>query len=154
MKKNNVALASLISQIEKDLENLDELASELKSLTGKRGIVYSRARGSILHDFYNCCERIFRRIALDLNSEYGDSEKWHKELLYRMTMPVKGIRPRIISDELASDLDEFLAFRHLFRSIYGFELKGNRVDNLVEKFGPVSKKFKREIKNFISGLKK
>ena len=36
--------------------------------------------------------------------------------------------------ELAASLDEFLSFRHLFRNIYGFELIGDRVDRLVEKF--------------------
>lgn len=59
----------------------------------------------------------------------------------RMTIPIKEIRPHVISEELAADLDEYLAFRHLFRSIYGFELKGDRIDRLAEKFGSVSKKF-------------
>jgi len=154
MKKNKVILSSLISQVEKELENLNSLNTELKSLVGKKGIIYTRSRGSILHDFYNCCERAFRRIALEVNSEYGDSERWHKDLLYRMAIPIKGVRPRVISDELAADLDEYLAFRHLFRSIYGFELKGDRVDRLSEKFDSVSKIFAQEIRKFLRYLKK
>ncbi len=38
MRKNKVILSSLISQIEKELENLDSLRTELKSLVGEKGI--------------------------------------------------------------------------------------------------------------------
>lgn len=69
-----------------------------------------------------------------------------------MTISIEGIRPRVISDELAADLDEFLAFRHLFRNIYGFELKGGRIDYLAEKFEDVAAKFGKEIRNFLDLL--
>jgi len=70
-----------------------------------------------------------------------------------MTIPVEGLRPRVISQEIAAELDEFLAFRHLFRNIYGFELKGSRIDNLSEKFEKVSKQFETEIRNFLEVLR-
>lgn len=60
----------------------------------------------------------------------------------------------MISEELAADLDEYLAFRHFFRSIYGFELKGDRIDRLAEKFELVSKKFVEEIEKFLGYLQK
>ncbi len=71
-----------------------------------------------------------------------------------MAIPIKGVRPRVISDELAADLDEYLAFRHLFRNIYGFELKGDRIDRLSEKFDSVSKIFAQEIRKILRYLKK
>ncbi len=40
-------------------------------------------------------------------------------------MAIKDTRPAVISEELAADLDEYLSFRHVFRNIYGFELKGS-----------------------------
>jgi hypothetical protein len=70
-----------------------------------------------------------------------------------MTIPVEGIRPRVISDELAADLDEFLAFRHLFRNIYGYELKGGRIDFLSGRLEEVAGKFKKEIREFVAILK-
>lgn len=42
----------------------------------------------------------------------------------------------------------------LFRNIYGFELKGDRIDHLAEKFESVSKKFVEEIKKFLGYLQK
>jgi len=143
----------IISGIEKELENLAELQGEMQRIKSEKEIVFQRSKGSILHDFYNCCERVFKKIALEVNSGYEESEKWHKNLLYQMTIPVQGVRPRVISDELAADLDEFLAFRHLFRNIYGFELKGDRIDYLVGKFERVAEKFRREVQNFLIYLR-
>jgi hypothetical protein len=147
-------IIGIIAEIQKELQNLEELRAEMERIKLEKDIIFQRAKGSILHDFYNCCERIFKKIAIELNAGYEESERWHKSLLYRMTIPIEGIRPRVISDELAAYLDEFLAFRHLFRNIYGFELKGDRVDYLVGKFEKVAEKFSKEGEEFVSFLRK
>lgn len=147
-------LIEMIAEIEKELQSLHELCSELKRIKPEKDTIFKRSKGSILHDFYNCCERVFKKIAIEMNGGYEDKEKWHENLLYMMTIPVKGLRPQVISEELASDLDEFLSFRHLFRNIYGFELKGDRIDYLSEKFENVSEGFDREIREFLTLLRK
>ncbi|PIS37212.1 MAG: hypothetical protein COT35_07225, partial [Nitrospirae bacterium CG08_land_8_20_14_0_20_52_24] len=48
-----------------------------------------------------------------------------------------------------AELDDFLSFRHVFRNIYGFELKGERVIYLSKKFDTVAEWFIREIKTFL-----
>jgi len=154
MEKDKLALLEIISRIEGELQNLKELESELNSIKNEKGVIYKRTKGSILHDFYNCCERIFKKTAIELNQGHEETQEWHKALLYRMTIPIKEIRPQVISEELAADLDEYLAFRHLFRNIYGFELKGDRIDRLAEKFESVSKKFVEEIRKFLGYLQK
>jgi hypothetical protein len=150
----NEALRGTVAEIEKELLSLQELLDELAVVKPRNDVIAKRAKGSILHDFYNCCERVFKRIAVELNSGYEESEKCHKGLLYRMTIPVEGIRPRVISDELAADLDEFLAFRYLFRNIYGYELKGGRIDFLAGKLEEVAGRFKKEVREFVAVLKK
>lgn len=152
MERNKLALLGIISRIEGELQNIKEFKSELDSIRDKKGVIYKRSRGSVLHDFYNCCERVFKEIAVELNRGYEGTEKWHKDLLHRMTIPIKGVRPRVISEELAADLDEYLAFRHVFRSIYGFELKGDRIDRLAERFESISKRFVEEIETFLGRL--
>ncbi|MBI2265735.1 MAG: hypothetical protein HYU64_11260, partial [Armatimonadetes bacterium] len=82
-----------------------------------------RAAGSILHDFYSGIEKIFRRISSNLDGDMPSGEDWHLELLERMSLAVEGLRPSVISEGAKSKLSEFLRFRHLFRNIYGFELK-------------------------------
>lgn len=147
-------IRGVLSEIKKELENLDELRKEMKQIKSKKSIIYRRSMGSILHDFYNCCERIFKKIAIEINGGYEDTEKWHKALLFKMTIPIKDTRPAVISEALAAELDEYLAFRHVFRNIYGFELKGKRIVNLAEKFDRVAQRFTKEIKTFLLFLER
>ncbi len=153
MKKDKIVLLEIISEIEQELHHLEEFQLEIDSIKEKKDIISRRAKGSILHDFYNLCERIFKKIAVEINYGRNDTATWHKSLLYKMTISLRGIRPSVISEELAAELDEYLAFRHLFRSIYGFELRNDRIDRLAEKFEVVKKRFSEEIEKFLDYLK-
>jgi len=147
-------LRGILSEVEKEIENLNELRKEMKGIKSEQSIIFKRSMGSILHDFYNCCERIFKKIAIDINGGYEDTEKWHKALLFKMTIQIKGIRPPVISEELAAELDEYLSFRHIFRNIYGFELKGERIGYLSRKFDKIVDRFIKEIRTFLAILNK
>ncbi|GBE00510.1 hypothetical protein BMS3Abin07_02561 [bacterium BMS3Abin07] len=136
------------------MSNIIELRKEMKTIMPEKSKIFMRSKGSILHDFYNGCERIFKKIAMEINGGYEESEKWHKSLLYKMTIPIKGVRPPVLSEELAAELDEYLSFRHVFRNIYGFELKGERIAYLSKKFDKVVPKFIEEIKSFLAFLEK
>jgi hypothetical protein len=142
----------LKAEIEKELDNIQKLRNEIKSVQGLDSILSKRAIGSILHDFYNGCERIFKAITFDVNGGFDLSEKWHKALLFKATIHVKDVRPAIISEELAAELDDYLSFRHVFRNIYGFELKGERINQLKDKFDRTAERFIQELTNFIDLL--
>ena len=155
MRRGEIFWQEIVSEVNKELENIAKLAEELKDATKHRARANNRRlQGSILHDFYNCCERVFRRIATDINGGFGQAESWHKELLYRMTIEVEGIRPQVISEDLAAELDDYLSFRHVFRNIYGFELRGERLDRLVAKFGRISQSFREQITEFLTKMEK
>lgn len=149
MKRN--PKKEIISLIEEELNSISQLQSELSECKGNDRIL-RRAKGSILHDFYNACERIFEIIVHQINGRTIVSPQWHKKLLYKMTIEISGIRPPVISKKLAAKLDEYLAFRHLFRNIYGFELESERLDELVQKFDETVELLQKEIREFISKL--
>ncbi len=151
MRDDDAFFRELQALAEKELESITKLSLELRD---ERGKLQQNVRilGSILHDFYNCCERIFKRITSEINGGFFEGEKWHKELLYRMTISIKELRPAVISEQLAAELDDYLSFRHVFRNIYGFELKGERLTRLANKFESVSGQFRNEIKTFLSRL--
>ncbi len=69
-----------------------------------------------------------------------------------LTIEIKNVRPPVISEQMAADLNDFLQFRHLFRNIYGFELKSDLLDRLVEKFDRTASRFVQEIKDFLKGF--
>ena len=144
-------LNELETAIRRELANAAQLRREADDELAKPDR-NSRVLGSVMHDFYNCCERIFRRIGTEMNGTAHRGEAWHKELLFRMTVAVPGIRPAVISEDLAAELDEFLSFRHLFRNIYGFELTGDRVSRLGQRLEGVSRRFEREIEAFLTAI--
>lgn len=153
MKNNKDFWIEFKSEIKNELTNIDKLEKELTdALKLKENNSKYRIIGSIIHDFYNCCERIFKKITVEINGGFEETEKWHKKLLYQMTIRIEDIRPRVITEELAAELDDYLSFRHAFRNIYGFELKGDRVKRLSKKFKGIAEKFDSEILNFLDKM--
>ena len=146
-------LDEAIAGIRKELETIDRLREELSSETAKPQ-PNTRAVGSILHDFSTCCERVFKRIAAEMNGGFYAGDAWHKELLFRMTIAVPDRRPAVLTAELAGNLDDYLSFRHVFRNIYGFELQGERLSRLASLLPAVSRRFQEEVQVFLARLEK
>lgn len=138
--------------VEAELNNINQLLIEMDGYKKHNSKLYRRAKGSILHDFYNACERIFKEITHRINGGIKERHTWHKKLLHQMTIETKGLRPAVLSEKLAAEMDEYLAFRHLFRNIYGFELDNDRLDRLAEKFEATVKRFKNELRAFLRKL--
>ncbi|WP_176229572.1 hypothetical protein [Candidatus Hakubella thermalkaliphila] len=63
-----------------------ELNQLLSGISGEPTFIFVRATGSILHDFYCGAEKIFQRIAVEVDGELPKGEDWHTELLKRMTI--------------------------------------------------------------------
>ncbi len=149
MTKNSVLF--LRKEIEKELKDIERLNQEMSEVLNhlEPSFLETRAAGSILHDFYSGIEKIFRRIASRIDRDMPSGDDWHTELLIRMSLPIDGIRPNVISEGVKEQLAEYLRFRHLFRNIYGFELKWERCRRLGTMLGEVLKIFKIEIKDFL-----
>ena len=146
----------VISEIEEELGNIERLLSELNEHQKEepRNSFYLRAVGSIFHDFYCGVERIFERIAEELNGGIPEGDNWHTQLLKDMTLQIAEVRPAVISKELLAELKGYLEFRHRFRNIYGFELEWDKMKGLKETMPGVADRFKKEIKEFIEFMKK
>ncbi len=138
--------------IRNEICSLEELYQEINPLIakGERAdredlVFYSRAAGSILHDFYTGIEKIFQEIAKRLDGGLPKGERWHIELLESMAKS-RETRPSVISDKLKERLKEYLGFRHLFRNIYGLELKWHKLsDLLIQLRDSIWKEFRREM---------
>ena len=88
------------------------------------------ALAAFLHSFYTGIENLFKRAAVELDTQPVQGETWHRELLKRMTQPGPN-RPAWLSAELHNDLLEFLRFRHVFRTAYSFDLQWEKMSPLV-----------------------
>lgn len=144
--------AGLNADLERELKNLERLAHAMDDLLKKASSevteIEIRAAGSLLHDFYTGVEKIFYRAALKVDQDLPAGGDWHLQLLQRMAAPVEGIRPAVISDASAERLEEYLRFRHLFRNIYGFELRWERINPLAQELAGLFRQLKAQIEVF------
>lgn len=108
-----------------------------------------RARGSILHDFYNGVERVFLRIARELNGGIPRGEQWHRNLIDDMALTIPEVRPAVIDAGLANVLGEYLRFRHVFRNVYGGVLEPQRMADLEERLPETLTAFSECIQGFL-----
>ena len=145
----------LKAEIERNLQDLFSLQEECQNYLGRsknEGDLFEsadiRVIGSILHDFYTCLERIFRKISLEIDQRPLAGEMWHSDLLLQMNLDIPSIRPRVISDELREKLYEYLRFRHVFRNVYGFSLKWQKMKHLATNLVIVYKEISKNMRQF------
>lgn len=141
------------NDIRHEIQNLNKLLSELNDVEDDGTIRTRRVIGSILHDSYNCCERIFRLIVGEINGAVPFGFEWHRQLLSKVTHGIEKLRPPVITEQMAADLSEYLEFRHVFRNIYGFELLGDRLIRLKARYLAVFETFIKEIETFLDKMK-
>ena len=93
-----------------------------------------------LADVYRGIERIFERIANEVDAHLSRGSRWHKDLLEQMTKQ-RPERPPVISQETFLLLEALLEFRHKVNNIYADELiyenteeHANGIDKLFQSF--------------------
>lgn len=80
-----------------------------------------------LHSFYSGIERVFEAIVRDIDGASGRSAEWHRELLQAVSVERAGLRPPVISEESYRELEQYRAFRHLFRHLYTHYIDPGRI---------------------------
>lgn len=140
----------LAAEIEHELEHLEQLREELAAAPRDDDTFTLRARGSMLHDFYSGIERVFIRIAEELNGGVPQGEQWHRQLVTDMSLEIPEVRPAVIEPELARELGDYLRFRHVFRNVYGSLLEAGRMRPLDERLPAVLATFRTQVRAFLA----
>lgn len=148
----------LIADIADDLKSIDRMKAEYDAFVAdvdwESPSVYEKATvGYYLHNFYNACESIFRSVARAFENQI-DSAAWHASVLKRMKLDIPSVRPPVISEELYRLLDDFRAFRHVFRNAYSFELDWAKERLVAEKLPSAVAKVKAEVAAFYAALRR
>jgi hypothetical protein len=127
LERRREALVRLAQEIRAELVRLDSTVAEAASAVqegGARPLTHLEIYGAaaVLHSFYTGVEKVFRRIAPELNGDLPAGPAWHRVLLENMVLDLPGIRPPVLSEESARLLERYLDFRHKFRNLYFFDL--------------------------------
>ena len=106
------------------------------------------ALAALLHSFYTGVENIFKRVAIELDGEAPRGEAWHRQLLDAMAAPTS-LRRALISESLCDNLSEYLAFRHVFRQAYSFDLRWEKMSALVLNCERTFRRLEAELEAFL-----
>lgn len=107
-----------------------------------------------LHDFYNGLERIFERIAENIDEIKPEGLNWHQEILKQMAMEIPKVRPAVISQDLREELDKYRAFRHIVRNIYAHNFKIDKIKDLMRNIDKLLNKLEENLQIFCEFLEK
>lgn len=105
------------------------------------------AMGTYLMNFYNGVENILKRISKEYYLTMPKGESWHRELLVLSSNSPKGKVP-ILTHDIVSRLHPYRSFRHRFVSGYGFQLKGEKMLELIDNLKPLWDDTRKALSDF------
>ena len=105
-----------------------------------------------LHGFYAGLERLFELIAEDIDRAHPGGSHWHRDLLAQMALGIERVRPAVLAPETSAALADYLDFRHIVRNVYTFNLRAERVAELVRGLRPTFELARRDLTAFAQFL--
>ncbi len=109
------------------------------------------AMGTYLMNFYNGIENILKRISKEYYLIIPKGNSWHKELLVLSYSASEG-KIAIFDQGIVERIVPYKNFRHRFVSGYGFQLKGEKMLELINDVGPLWGDVKKAISGFFDRL--
>jgi hypothetical protein len=120
-------LTVLKAEIKAQIEEIQHIYERLDERKKRRGKAVTESIGYQLHNLYCAFEDLFEIIAKTFENHIHDKNKYHTELLKRMTISIEGVRPSLLSQERFVLLDNLRSFRHFFRHAYTYDLDERKV---------------------------
>ena len=156
MTVNHPALAA---RLENELQELEQVVERCLDIWQQAEISgddrYLDGVALNLHSFYTGLERIFERVAAEIDRTLATGPHWHQELLRQVSSPIPDVRPAVISDSVRERLDRYRGFRHVVRNIYAFQLDRELIAPLIRELAATFARVKAEVMQFtktISGM--
>lgn len=119
---------------EKDVENADS---------------HLTAIAAILQSIYNGYERVLEMLIKAIDGDLPAARDYHSAILRRAVSPIAGIRPSIINQTTFDILDDIRKYRHVFRKVYHYQLKPDRIQHLAGMGISAYGAFKADIEEFL-----
>lgn len=146
----------LRAEIRFEIERIDELLKSYEELlervrSREPDLVEVTAMASIPHSFYNGIENIFLRVCKEVDQDVPAGDRWHREVLTRMTESGDS-RPAVISTDLGQQLAEYLSFRHFYRHSYSFFLDWAELEQLVRDLGQTWGRLRADLMHLLETL--
>lgn len=148
-------ISILKSEMEAQIRVIDEIYTKIEV----RKSIFEESQANMeslayqLHNLYCAFEDLFKIVADHFENTIEDKTRYHIELLKRMSIPIEGIRPYLLTEDAAKLLDELRSFRHLFRHAYNYEIDPRKLKIVLEDAHKLKKDYKELVTDFIEKLK-
>ncbi|MYA98594.1 hypothetical protein F4X90_02775 [Candidatus Poribacteria bacterium] len=137
-------MARTIGRVERALEKIDILPVDAREFI-------ERALAADLAEVYTGFEKIFERIANEIDKQLPKGERWHTDLLTQM-VERHPERPPVISEGTQQRLGQLLRFRHKVNNIYGDELIYEKAEEHAKSITELFTTVSEDLVTFISFL--
>ncbi len=131
--------------IEETLERLCEVRAKFDPQ--RKDYLTEPAMGTYLMNFYNGIENVLKRITKKYYLAMPKGESWHKELLALSLNPPPD-KIAVFNQNIVERLHPYRNFRHRFVSGYGFQIKGEKMLDLVDNIESLWVDIKKAILDF------
>ncbi len=134
-----------VERIGRALEKIDVLPVDAREFI-------ERALAADLAEVYTGFEKIFERIANEVDKYVPSGDRWHNDLLTQMAER-RSERPPVISEVTRRRLRRLLRFRHKVNNIYGDELIYEKAEKHAKQVGKFFKNVSEELDAFAAFLR-
>lgn len=124
----------------------------MSSCAASRPGFFASAAAFGLHSFYTGVERLFEAVADEVDESHPMGTHWHHDLLLQMKLSIPEIRPAVLTEKSYLALLDYLEFRHLVRDVCTFNLRAERVVELVRNLRPTFDLLRKDLHVFVEFL--
>ena len=139
------------TKIDRTIGSIMELLQEIEVATPHHRKFFEELTAKKLAEVYSGIERIFERIANEIDTQLPKSERCHTDLLTQMAERCPE-RPPVISEGTQQRLEQLLRFRHKVNNIYGDELIYEKAEEHAESTTELFTTISEDLDTFISFL--
>lgn len=133
-----------VERIERALEKIDVLPIDAREFI-------EIALAADLAEVYTGIEKIFHRIAKEIDKHTPSGSRWHDKLLTQMAEH-RSERPQVVTEITEDKLRSLLKLRHKVNNIYGDELIYATVEKHAKLVSRIYESFSEELETFIKFL--
>ena len=137
------------AKIERVVGSITELLQEIEVAVPRHKKFFEELTAKKLVEVYNGIERIFDRIAREVDMHIPRGNRWHNELLEQMAER-RAERPPVISPKTLLKLKTLLDLRHKINNIYGDELIYEKAEEHAKPIAQLFATVSEELDTFIA----
>ena len=138
-------------KIDRTIGSIMELLQEIEVATPHHRKFFEELTAKKLAEVYSGIERIFERIANEIDKQLSKGERWHTDLLTQMAERCLE-RPPVISEGTQQRLEQLLRFRHKVNNIYGDELIYEKAEEHAKSITELFTEVSEDLDTFINFL--